>query len=310
MKIPYPISVIELAEMINAKLIGDTSLEATGINEIHHVESGDISFVDVDKYYKKALHSEASIILIDKNIECPAGKALLVCDEPFKAFNDLVLQFRPIEPQTKAISDSAEIHPTAIIEPNVVIGHHVKIGENTYIQANVSIGEYTEIGDHVLIQSGANIGASAFYFKKTEEGYKKWRSCGRVVIEDHVEIGMGCTICRGVSADTVIGYGTKLDAQIHIGHDVRIGKNCLLAAQVGIAGNTVVGDWVTLYGQVGIAQNVVIGDRVTVLAQSGVSKSLDAGKTYFGSPASEVRAKYREMAALRHLPKFLANYSR
>jgi UDP-3-O-[3-hydroxymyristoyl] glucosamine N-acyltransferase len=104
--------------------------------------------------------------------------------------------------------------------------------------------------------------------------------------------------------------GTKLDAQIQIGHDVRIGQHCLIAAQVGIAGNTVLGDWVTLYGQVGIAQNLKIGDKVVVLAKSGVSKDLEAGKTYFGAPAGEVRTMYREMAALRHLPEFLANFYR
>lgn len=310
MKLPEPISVGKLAEMTAAELLGDTSLMATGINEIHQVEPGDITFVDVEKYYKKALYSEATIILINKKVKSPEGKALLVCNDPFEAYNQLVLSYRPLVVQDKPISDTAVIHPSAIIEPNVVIGHHVRIGRNSHIQANVTIGEYTEIGDDVLIQAGCNIGADAFYFKKTAEGYQKWRSCGRVVIEDKVDIGVGCTICRGVSGDTVIGLGCKLDGQIHIGHDVRIGKHCLIAAQVGIAGNTSLGDWVTLYGQVGIAQNLRIGDKAIVLAKSGVSKDLEAGKTYFGAPAGEVRTMYREMAALRHLPEFLANYYR
>lgn len=310
MKLPEPISVRELAQIIGAELIGDDTLMATGINEIHQVEKGDVSFVDVEKYYKKALHSAASIIIINKKVKCPSSKALLVCEDPFEAYNNLVLSYRPIESQTQAIDDTADIHPSSKIEPNVVIGKHVKIGRNCRIQANVTIGEYTEIGDDVFIQSGCSIGADAFYFKKTTYGYQKWRSCGRVLIEDKVDIGVGCTICRGVSGDTVIGAGTKLDAQIHIGHDVRIGQHCLIAAQVGIAGNTVLGDWVTLYGQVGIAQNLKIGDKAVVLAKSGVSKDLDAGKTYFGAPAGEVRTMYREMAALRHLPEFLANYYR
>jgi len=310
MKLPQPISVKKLAEIIDAQLIGDASLIATGINEVHQVEEGDISFVDVEKYYKKALHSEASIIIIDKQVKCPPGKALLVCDQPFEAYNGLVLSYRPILPQTQPVSDTASIHPSTSLEPNVTIGHHAVIGRNCYIQPNVTIGEYSVIGDDVLIQSGACIGADAFYFKKTEKGFQKWRSCARVVIEDQVDIGVGTTICRGVSGDTIIGAGTKLDGQVHIGHDVRIGKYCLLAAQVGIAGNTVLGDWVTLYGQVGIAQNLNIGEKATVLAKSGVSKDLEAGKIYFGSPAGEVRTTYRELAALRHLPEFLANFYR
>ena len=310
MKLPEPVSVRKLAEITGAELIGDDTLTATGINEVHQVEKGDISFVDVEKYYKKSLHSAASIILINKKVKCPPSKALLVCEDPFEAYNNLVLTYRPVVPQTQAISDSAEIHKSTIIEPNVVIGQHVKIGRNCHIQANVTIGEYVEIGDNVTIQSGCSIGADAFYFKKTAYGYQKWRSCGRVLIEDNVDLGVSCTICRGVSGDTIIGMGTKLDAQIQIGHDVRIGQHCLIAAQVGIAGNTVLGNWVTLYGQVGIAQNLMIGDKVVVLAKSGVSKDLEAGKTYFGAPAGEVRTMYREMAALRHLPEFLANYYR
>lgn len=308
MKLPEPVPVTKLAEITGAELNGDQTLIATGINEIHQVEKGDVSFVDVEKYYKKALLSAASIILINKKVKCPPGKVLLVCKNPFEAYNKLVLSYRPIVPQTQAISDTAQIHESTIIEPHVVIGHHVKIGRNCHIQANVTIGEYTEIGDNVNIQPGCSIGADAFYFKKTASGYKKWRSCGRVLIEDKVDLGVGCTICRGVSGDTVIGMGTKLDAQIQVGHDVRIGQHCLIAAQVGIAGNTVLGDWVTLYGQVGIAQNLKIGDKAVVLAKSGVSKDLEPGKTYFGIPAGEVRTMYREMAALRHLPEFLANY--
>lgn len=310
MQLPKPVPVSKLAEMIGAELIGDDTLMATGINEIHQVEKGDVSFVDVEKYYKKALHSDASIIIINKKVKCPSSKALLVCDNPFDVYNDLVLSYRPVVAQTEAVSHLAEIHESTVIEPNVIIGQYVKIGRNCHIHANVTIGEYVEIGDDVTIQSGCSIGADAFYFKKTSYGYRKWRSCGRVLIEDKVDLGVGCTICRGVSGDTVIGTGTKLDAQIHIGHDVRIGRHCLIAAQVGIAGNTIVGDWVTLYGQVGIAQNLKIGDKAVVLAKSGVSKDLESGKTYFGTPAGEVRTMYREMAALRHLPEFLANYYR
>lgn len=308
MKFAQPIPVAELAKKIGAELIGDATLLATGINEIHKVEAGDITFVDVKKYFAKSLNSAATIILLNEPAECPPGKALLLCDNPFKAYNDLVLEHRPFRPVTVAISDTAEIDPSCVIEPNVIIGHHVKIGRNCHIQANVTIGEHTQIGDHVVVQSGAIIGTDAFYFKKTESGYERWRSGGRVVLEDNVEIGAGCTINKGVSGDTVIGAGSKLDSQVHIGHDAVIGKNCLLAGQVGIGGNTVLGDWVVLFGQVGIAQNLKIGDYAVVLAKSGVSKDLEGGKTYFGYPATEAMTNYREMAALRHLPEFFQKY--
>ncbi len=308
MQFSNPIPVKEIAEKIGARIIGDDSLMATGINEIHQVQKGDITFVDVKKYFDKSLKSDASIIILNEKVKCPKGKALLLCDNPFEAYNSIVLEHRPFRPLTQHISETAVIHPSAIIEPNVVIGHHARIGKNTYIQSNVTIGEYTIIGNNVTIQAGSVIGTDAFYFKRTEEGYIPWRSGGRAIIEDGVGIGPGCTVNKGVSGDTIIGAGTKLDGQVHIGHDVVVGKNCLFAAQVGVAGNTTIGDEVVLYGQVGIAQNLKIGDKVVVLAKSGVSKNLEEGKAYFGYPANEARTAYKELAALRHLPTFLAHF--
>ena len=310
MKFPNPISIKEIAEKINAKIIGDDSLMARGINEIHKVKEGDIMFVDLKKYFDKALKSAASIIILNEKTKCPKGKALLLVDSPFEAYNGLVKEYRPFQPLTATISESAEIHPSTILEPNVVVGHHVTIGKNCYIQANVTILEHTVIGDNVTIQSGSIIGSDAFYFKKHSSGFEKFRSGGRVVIEDGADIGSCCTICKGVSGDTVIGAGSKLDGQVHVGHGVVIGKNCMIAAQVGIGGKTIIGDWVTIYGQAGIAQRVKIGDRAIISAKAGVSKDLEGGKLYFGIPAQEARTTYRELAALRHLPEFFEKYYR
>lgn len=308
MKFPQPIAVTEIAKQINAEILGDRTVMATGINEIHQVEEGDITFVDVKKYFEKSLKSAASIIILNERVAPPEGKTLLICEDPFEAYNQLVLSHRPVQPLRKPVSDTAQIDPSAIIEPHVAIGPHVVIGKNCFIQANVTIAEHTIIGDNVTIQSGSAIGTDAFYFKRTAEGYQRWRSGGRVLIKDKVDIGSGCTINKGVSGDTIIGAGTKLDCQVHVGHDVVIGERCLIAAQVGIGGNTRIGDEVILYGQVGIAQNLKIGNKVVILAKSGVSKNLEEGKTYFGYPAGEARSMYRELAALRHLPDFFSDF--
>ena len=308
MNFPKPIPVAELAERTGARLIGDATLVAHGINEIHKVRAGDVMFVDNKKYYKPALQSAATIILIDAEAECPPGKALLVLDNPFTAYNNLIKTHRPFVPQTVQIDPTAEVHPGAIIEPNVIIGPHVRVGEGTYLQSNVVLQSYVEIGRNCIIQSGSILGNDAFYFKNHGSHFEKFRSGGRVLIEDEVDIGAGCTIAKGVSGDTVVGAGSKLDCQVHLGHGVVLGKKCLLAGQVGIGGKTVVGDAVVLYGQVGIAQNLTIGDRTVVLAKSGVSKSLAGGKVYFGSPAGEVKTRYKELAALRHLPAFYKEY--
>jgi len=310
MKLSTPLTVEALAKKIGAtEIIGDKNLIATGINEIHKAEPGDIIFTDLAKYFKKSLASPATIIILNKKTDCPEGKALLIHDEPFKAYNSIIKEHRPIRPLSARIADSAHIHPSAIIEPNVIIGPNVRIGKHSYLQANVVVHEHTIIGDHVKIQSGTVIGTDAFYFKKQTDGsYKKWRSGGRVVIHDHVDIAANCTINKGVSGDTIIGEGTKIDCLVHVGHGAVIGKNCLIAGQVGIGGKTILEDNVVLYGQVGLAQNIRIGERTTVGAKSGVSKNLESRKIYFGYPADEIRTKQRELAALRHLPDFLKKF--
>ncbi|MFM2266642.1 MAG: hypothetical protein RL757_82 [Bacteroidota bacterium] len=305
MKFFKPVSIGQIAAQIGAKLVGGApDWLVTGINVIHKVEKGDIMFVDVKKYFQKAFKSNASFIIInDENVECPEGKVLLIHPNPFEAYNQLVIGERPFVPLTTTISPLAKIHKTAIIEPNVVIGPNVVVGKGSYIQANVVLHDCVIIGKNVQIGAGSIIGTDAFFFQKKEGKYSKWRSGGRVLIEDNCDIGTGCTINLGVSGDTIIGEGSKLDAQCHIGHGVVLGKNCLLAAQVGIAGKTILGDNVILYGQVGVAQALTIGSNAVVLAKSGVSKSLEGDKTYFGAPAQEIRDAYREMATLRILAK-------
>jgi len=306
MKLSIPLTVSSLALQIGfCKIIGDKHFLITGVNEIHKVVAGDLTFVDVEKYYSKALKSAASVLLINKEVEMPEGKVLIVVDAPFEVYNKLVKKYRPFQPLNSIISDTALVHPSTILEPNVILGNHVKIGRNCYIQSNVTIRDYTTIGDNVTIESGTVIGASAFYYKPTSNGYQKWRSGGQTLIEDNVSIGANCTICKGVSGDTIIGVGTKLDCQVHIGHGVVIGKDCLMAAQVGIGGKTIIGNNVILYGQVGVAARLKIGDNVTVLAKSGVTKNLKANKNYFGYPAGEVKRMYRELASLRSLPDLI-----
>ena len=320
MKFDKAIPVKALAKQIGATdIIGDDTLNALGINEIHHVKKGDITFSDVQKYFDKALKSNASIIILNEKVESiPEGKAVLVHPQPFEAYDSIVRTQRPFMPLSEAtragsinVADSAVVHESVVLEPNVVIGNHVRIGVGSYIQANAVIHDFTVIGKNVQIGAGALIGTEAFYFKRNADSndsestvrYKKWRSGGRVVIEDGVDIGAGCTINKGVSSDTIIGAGTKIDAQVHIGHDVKIGKNCLLAAQVGIGGNSIIEDEVVLYGQVGVAQNVRIGKNALVSAKSGVSKDLEGGKAYFGIPAQEAKDAYKDLANLRQLRK-------
>ncbi|MCX6306627.1 MAG: UDP-3-O-(3-hydroxymyristoyl)glucosamine N-acyltransferase [Bacteroidetes bacterium] len=305
MKFALPLKLAELAVMLNAKPVGDPDFLVTGMNEIHMVESGDLTFVDHPKYYEKALNSNATTILINKEVECPVGKALLISDKPFDDYVSLAVRFRPFEKAVASISPSAEIGEGTVIQPGAFVGNHVKIGMNCIIHANASIYDHTVIGDHVIIHSGAVIGADAYYYQRRPEGYKKLESCGRVVIGNNVEVGALTSIDKGVSGDTIISNGTKFDNHVQVGHDTYIGRNCLIGAFCAIAGVTRIEDDVILWANVLINKDLVIGKGAIILAGSGTEKSLEGGKTYWGMPAMEARKMWRQVAALKMLPDIL-----
>ena len=301
MRFPQPYTLEQIATIINAKYVGASDFPVLGMNEIHVVQAGDIVFVDHPKYYEKALHSKATIVLINKEVECPEGKALLISDDPFRDFNKLTDFFKPFQKATALIAPSARIGENTVVQLSTFVGNNVVIGNNCRIHSNVSIYDDCVIGDNVTIHAGTVLGADAFYYKKRPEGFDKLKSGGRVVIEDNVDLGALCTIDRGVTGDTTIKKGTKIDNQVHIGHDTVVGEKCLIASQTGIAGCVVIENEVTIWGQVGMTSGITIGEKAVILAQSGISKSLEGGQTYFGYPAGEAREKYKEMSALKQL---------
>ncbi|MFT3920403.1 LpxD N-terminal domain-containing protein [Cloacibacterium sp.] len=299
MKFQSPQSLKTIAELINAKFVGDENFQVFGTNEIHRVKAGEIVFVNHPKYYDKALFSEATIILIDKEVDCPEGKALLISDDPFRDFNKINEYYQGIQ-TFETTGQNAVIGKNCKIHPSVVIGNDVKIGDNCMIFPNVVIGDRTEIGNNCVIQSGTVLGGDAFYYNKNAEGFRKMLSVGNVIIENNVEIGNLCTIDRGVTDSTIIGAGSILDNQIQIGHDTVIGKKVLIASQTGIAGCCIIEDEVTIWGQVGIASGVTIESGTVLLAQVGVNRSLSKG-TYFGPIAEEFRSYLKKEVKLKNL---------
>lgn len=306
MLFPQPLTLQQVAELVHAQFKGDANHQVTGINEIHMVEPGDLTFVDHPKYYNKALNSKATTIIINKDVDCPEEKGLVICDDPFAAYVSLVKKFRSFEPCATQVSPSALIGEGTVIQPNSFVGNHVVIGKNCIIHSGVAIYDHCVIGDDVIIHSNSVLGADAYYFQRKTAGYRKLESCGRVVLGNRVEIGALCSIDRGVSGDTVIDDGTKMDNHCQVGHDTYIGKNCLIGAHAAIAGVTRIEDDVILWGRVAINKDIVIGKGAVILAMSGVDKSIEGdGKVYFGAPADDARKKWREMAALRQLPELL-----
>lgn len=279
---------------------GSESRMVTGINEINRVKTGDLCFVDHEKYYKKTLESKASFIIMPPGAKTSNEKIILYHPKPFDVYNRIAktIYLEQTAGKKNNIAEDAQI------DESTFIGKNVSIGKGTIIKANCAIHDDTVIGEHVIIESNTVIGGDAFYFHKCKTGkYTKWHSVGKVEIQDHVSIGSVCTINRAVSSTTIIGQGSKLDCHIQIGHGVQIGKDCLIAAQVGISGKTIIGNGVIIYGQVGITQNIRIGDGARILAQSGVNDDIPNGETWFGSPAIPAREKMKEIYYLRNLKK-------
>lgn len=295
-----PQTLKSIAELINAKFVGDENFQIFGTNEIHRVKAGEIVFVNHPKYYDKALNSEATIILIDKEVACPEGKALLVSDDPFRDFNKINEHYQGIQTfettnQNLKIGENCKIHPSAII------GNNVTIGDNCMIFPNVVIGDRTIIGNNCIIQSGTVLGGDAFYYNKNAEGYRKMLSVGNVVLEDNVEIGVNCCIDRGVTDSTIIKKGSKLDNLIQVGHDTVLGERSLVASHAAIAGCCIIEDDVQIWGQVGIASGKRVGKGAVLLGKTGVNKDLEGGKTYFGSLAEEFREYLKKEVKLKNL---------
>lgn len=294
-----PQTLRSISEIIGAKMIGDENFPVLGTNEIHRVKSGEIVFVNHPKYYDKALNSAATIILIDKVVDCPAGKVLLVSDDPFRDFNKINTHFTKITNFGETLHE-LEVGEGTQIHSSVVIGNNVKIGNNSIIFPNVVIGDRTEIGDNVIIQSGTVLGGDAFYYRKLDGNFDRLISVGNVIIENNVEIGNNCTIDRGVTDSTIIGEGSVLDNQIQIGHDTIIGKKCLIASLVGIAGCCNIEDEVTIWGQVGMASGVRVASGTVLLGKTGVNKDLKKG-TYFGQLAEEFKEYLKKEIKIKNL---------
>ncbi|MBK7213109.1 MAG: UDP-3-O-(3-hydroxymyristoyl)glucosamine N-acyltransferase [Bacteroidales bacterium] len=305
MQFPRPATLQEIASYLGAEFIGSPDFLVSGINEIHMVTSGDLTFVDHPKYYNKALNSNATTIIINQRVPAPEGKCLIISNDPFADYVKLVRRYQAFQPASAMISPSAVIGEGTVIQPGAFIGNNVVIGSNCIIHSNVSIYDHCRLGDDVIIHSGSVIGADAYYFQRREAGYRKLESCGRVIIGNRVEIGALCSIDKGVSGDTTIEDGCKFDNHVQVGHDTFIGKNCLIGAHSAIAGVTRIEEDVILWARVVVNKDIVVGKGAIVLATSGLDKSIPGGKTYFGAPAIEARKKWKEMAAVRRLPEIL-----
>lgn len=323
-----PKTLGELAQLAGAD-IGSGSDSGRLIYDVAPLDkagSEHIAFLDNVKYRDafKVSQAGACIVAPDMASFAPAGMGLIITPSPYKAYAQIAQNFYPETYPAASVSEHARVHASAVIgkscivsdgvviaegaeigdgtwiEPNSVIGRNVKIGEGCRIGANCVIS-HTVMGDHVRIYPGCCIGQDGFGFAIDPKGFFKIPQLGRVLIENGVEIGAGCTIDRGAGPDTVIGQGTWMDNLIQIGHNVKVGKGCIIAAQCGISGSTVLEDYVVMGGQVGIAGHLRIGKGARIGAQSGVVRDIPAGEEQMGYLSIPLRQFYKQNAYLNRL---------
>jgi len=302
----------EIATHISGRIIGDPSVEIEGVGSIDKARRGDITLLVKERYRKYVETTKASAIITNEKLGAGIiDKNLLIVDDPYLAFADVIDMFAPQNYVPSGISERAFVHSEAFIQsgtvvmagayiekgayigkntiiyPNVYVGYLSRIGDNCVIYPNVVIRERCIIGNNVIIHSGAVIGSDGFGFIPQSDGYRKVRQIGGVIIEDDVEIGANSTIDRATVGDTIVKAGTKIDNLVQIGHNVEIGENTIMAGQSGIAGSTKIGKWVQIGGQAGVAGHIIIGDRVRIGGKSGVISDVEADKEIAGYPAVE-----------------------
>ncbi len=318
-----------VAKAIDGTVVGDGSVEITGVAGIREAREGELTFLANPRYESYLELTQASAVIVSENHR-NIQKPLIQNPNPYLAFLKAVRFFagdaeRPcagVHP-TAVIAKDAAIAQDAFIGPHAVIESQARVGARTIVQAgcyvgartrlgdevllypNVTIREGCVLGDRVIVHSGTVVGSDGFGFVRDGDVYRKLPQVGTVEIGDDVEIGACVTIDRATTGTTRIGSGSKIDNLVQIAHNVQIGKSCIIVAQVGISGSTVLGDHVVLAGQVGVVGHIEIGDGASVGAQSGVSKSVKPGERMFGYPAMPLRQAKRIEASIRNLPELI-----
>ena len=322
----------QLAECLGATVHGDGSRAVSSCASIEEAGSDDITFLANKRYARYLKSTSAAAVLISLDEPCPEHLTRLVCDDPYFAFRNAMIElhgFRthpePLGANPDHVSAQAAVHPEAVIGeetrvhplatvergvcigarshiyPGVVLCENVTVGDDCILYPNVTVYEGCTLGNRVTIHGNSVIGQDGFGYATHAGAHHKIPQAGNVVIEDDVEIGGACAIERATMGTTRIGKGTKLADLISIGHGTTLGEHCLVVSLVGIAGSVHVGNYVVFGGQTGVSGHITIGDGVQALARSGIAGDIDAGTTVGGLPAINADTARRNMIASTQL---------
>jgi UDP-3-O-[3-hydroxymyristoyl] glucosamine N-acyltransferase len=326
-------TLAEVARLVAGELRGDPAIVVDRVAPLEDAGPGSLSFYADRRHAGLLATTRASAVLVDA--KAPALPcATIVVGHPYVAFVQVVETLHPARRPAAGlhpsaiVASSARLGPGASVGPYAVVGERTVIGRDAVLHAGVVVGEDVTIGDaftayphavvrercvlgsRVVLHAGAVVGSDGFGYVPLPEGPRRIPQIGRVVLEDDVEVGANATIDRAALGDTLVGRGTKIDNLVIIGHGCRIGPGSLLAAQVGLGGGTVLGAGVMLGGQVGSAGHLKVGDNARVAAKSGIAGDLDAGGTYGGIPAVDIKEWRRMTSAWLRLGELLRRVRR
>jgi UDP-3-O-[3-hydroxymyristoyl] glucosamine N-acyltransferase len=333
-------TVAELAQVVQGRVHGDPDVKIRGIATIQDARTGDITFAETTRFLQEAQDSPASAILVPTSSEMQAEsmlhpaahKVLIQVENPKFAFAQLLNLFDPGQHIVKGIHETAvcgsdfryganlslgahcvvgenvRIGSNVIVHPLAYLGDDVEIGDDCVIHPNVTLLRGTIIGSRTTIHSGTVVGADGFGYLMLQGKHHKIPQIGHVAIGDDVEIGAKVTIDRARTGATRIGNGTKIDNQVHIGHNCQIGEHVILVAQVGLAGGVEVGDYTVIAGQTGVIEQIKIGARSVVGANSSVYRDVPEGSFVSGYPTRPHKQTLRVQAATQQLPELLKQF--
>ena len=315
----------DVAKKINGVVVGDPSIEITGVGSLETAEPGEITFAKGKMFLDRLKNSKASAVLVKTEEEIEMNQ--IISSNPELAFARLLEYFHPrqkpkpgIHPSAVhgdnvllgkrvsigplvSLGDNVQIGDDSVVCSGAVVGDNCKLGNHTLIHSNVTLYSNSILGNHVTLHAGAVIGSDGFGYTVDEKGaHVKINQIGNVIIEDNVEIGANSCIDRAATGTTLIKKGTKIDNLVQVGHNCTIGENCILVAQAGIAGSCNLGHHVVLAGQAGLSDHVTVGNNVTLAAKSAALRDIKDDSVFGGIPAVPLNIWKRSVTILPKLP--------
>ena len=319
----------EIAERLGCRLVGEGSLEITGVAGMEHAGPGQLTFLSNPKYIRKVKQTRASAIVVTEAIADMPIACLISANPDLDFARAQTFFYQPPRPAPgihplASISATARLGKDCSVGPFAVVGDHVTLGDRAILYPHVVVYEGAEIGDdflahshavvrefcrighRVILQNGVVIGGDGFGFVKRPDGtHFKIVQSGRTVLEDDVEVQSLTSVDRARVGETRVKRGAKIDSLVQVGHACVVGEDNIICAQTGLAGSTVLERNVLLAGQVGSSGHLTVHEGAIVYAQSGIGGDVEARSRISGSPAFEAREWLRAVTAFPKLPELL-----